>query len=252
MQFSTLTYIIIFTLASGMLSLLLASSILVNKKLSSAVAQYGMPFAAGALLATVFLDLFVEGLHDNDTQQVMVSALIGIIVFFMAERFIRWFHHHHQHEEEGKDPTVPLLITGDVIHNILDGVAIAAAFLVSIPVGIVTALAVAAHELPKEIGEFAALLGKGMSRSRVLIANAFSSLSAVAAGILTYFIGQTNTLPLGIIFGLSAGFLLYVSLSDIIPSIHENHNKKSLFDLQPILLIGGVLLVAVATMLVHA
>jgi zinc and cadmium transporter len=247
---NVLTYIIIFSLIGGALSLSLASLLLINKKVAGKFAQYGMPFAAGALLAAVFLDLLAEGVEQGDTEQLFVSALVGIVLFFLAERFIRWFHHHHQHNQS--DPAVPLLIIGDTVHNILDGVAIAAAFLVSIPTGIITTLAVAAHEIPQEVGEFGALLGKGMKRGKVLLVNILSSLIATAAAVVTYFLGQTDTLPMGVIFGLSAGFLLYVALSDIIPSLHESHNKKRLFDWQPLLLLAGVATVAIATHLVHA
>ena len=244
-----LTYIIIFSLIGGLLSLSLAMVLLINKKLSKSFAQHAMPFAAGALLAAVFLDLFVEGLEHSSSSTIMMAALIGILLFFMAERFIRWFHHHHQHGQ--KSPTVPLLIIGDTVHNLLDGVAIAAAFLISIPTGIITTLAVAAHEIPQEVGEFGVLLSKGMSRRRVIMVNIFSSLVATAAAIATYFIGQTEALPMGVIFGLSAGFLLYVALSDIIPSLHENHNKKTLFDLDPLFLILGVVVVGLAGHFVH-
>jgi zinc and cadmium transporter len=247
---NVLTYIIIFSLIGGVLSLSLASLLLINKKVAGKFALYGMPFAAGALLAAVFLDLLAEGVEQGDTEQLFVSALVGIVLFFLAERFIRWFHHHHQHNQS--DPAVPLLIIGDTVHNILDGVAIAAAFLVSIPTGIITTLAVAAHEIPQEVGEFGALLGKGMKRGKVLLVNILSSLIATAAAVVTYFLGQTDTLPMGVIFGLSAGFLLYVALSDIIPSLHESHNKKRLFDWQPLLLLAGVATVAIATHLVHA
>jgi zinc and cadmium transporter len=244
-----LSYIIIFSLIGGLLSLSLAMVLLLNKKLSQSFAKHAMPFAAGALLAAVFLDLFAEGLEHNSPDIIMMSALAGILLFFMAERFIRWFHHHHQHGQ--KSPAVPLLIIGDTVHNLLDGVAIAAAFMISIPTGIVTTLAVAAHEIPQEVGEFGMLLSKGMSRRRVIMVNIFSSLVATAAAIATYFIGQTEALPLGIVFGLSAGFLLYVALSDIIPSLHENHNKKTLFDWEPVFLLLGVVVVGVAGHLVH-
>ena len=244
-----LMYIIIFSLIGGLLSLSLAAALLINKKVAARFASLGMPFAAGALLAAVFLDLLPEGAELGDPETLFISALAGILLFFLAERFIRWFHHHHQHES--KDPAVPLLIIGDTIHNTLDGVAIAAAFLISIPTGIVTTLAVAAHEIPQEVGEFGALLGKGMSRRKVLLANILSSLAATAAAIATYFLGQNTELPLGVIFGLSAGFLLYVALSDIIPTLHENHNKKKLFDWQPLLLLAGVATVAVASYLTH-
>jgi len=245
-----LTYIIVFSLIGGLLSLSLAMSLLLNKKLSQSFAKHAMPFAAGALLAAVFLDLFAEGLEHNSADVIMMSALAGILLFFMAERFIRWFHHHHQHGQ--KSPAVPLLIVGDTVHNLLDGVAIAAAFMISIPTGIITTLAVAAHEIPQEVGEFGILLSKGMSRRRVIMINILSSLVATVAAIATYFIGQTETLPLGIIFGLSAGFLLYVALSDTIPSLHENHNKKTLFDWEPAFLLLGVVVVGVAGHLVHS
>lgn len=245
-----LVYIIVFSLIGGVLSLSLAALLLVNKKIAAKFARFGMPFAAGALLAAVFLDLLPEGAEQGNTETMFIAALAGILLFFLAERFIRWFHHHHQH---GKgDPAVPLLIIGDTVHNVLDGVAIAAAFLVSIPTGIVMTFAVAAHEIPQEIGEFGALLGKGMKRSRVLIVNIFSAMAATVAAIVTYFLGQTDALPLGIVFGLSAGFLLYVSLSDIIPSLHENQGKRKFFDWQPVLLLLGVATVAIFSTIIHA
>lgn len=247
---SLLTYIIIFSLIGGVLSLALASLLLVNKKVAAKFAVYGMPFSAGALLAAVFLDLFPEGAETGDAETVFISALIGIVLFYLAERFIRWFHHHHQHTK--KNPGVPLLIIGDTVHNVLDGIAIAAAFLVSIPAGIITTFAVAAHEIPQEIGEFGILLSKGMKRGKVLLVNILSALAATVAAIITYFIGATETLPLGIIFGLSAGFLLYVALSDIIPSLHENHQKKGRLDWQPLLLLAGIAAVYVATQLTHS
>lgn len=250
-----LWYIVTFSLIGGVLSLSLASLLLINKKVAAKFASYGMPFAAGALLAAVFFDLLPEGIENGDTDQLFASALVGILLFFFAERFIRWFHHHHQHQNKKstrrKDPGVPLLIIGDSVHNILDGIAIAAAFLISIPTGIVTTLAVAAHEIPQEVGEFGALLGKGMRRGRVFLVNIFSSIVATLAAVITYFIGQSGTLPMGIIFGLSAGFLLYIALSDIIPSIHEAHNKKKLLDWGPILLLCGVVVVLVAAHFAH-
>ena len=251
-----LWYIVVFSLAGGVLSLSLASLLLINKKVAMKFASYGMPFAAGALLAAVFFDLLPEGAEHGDTEELFTSALVGILLFFFAERFIRWFHHHHEHPKgkgrrKKKDPGIPLLIIGDSVHNILDGIAIAAAFLISIPTGIVTTLAVAAHEIPQEVGEFGALLGKGMGRGKVFLVNILSSLVATGAAIATYYIGQSDALPMGLIFGLSAGFLLYIALSDIIPSIHENHNKKRLIDYGPVLLLAGVGIVLVAAHYAH-
>lgn len=259
MLMELLWYIIAFSLAGGVLSLSLASLLLLNKKTASKFAAYGMPFAAGALLAAVFFDLLPEGVEHGDPEELFIAAVIGILLFFFAERFIRWFHHHHYHKMQRsgrrigkrKDPGIPLLIIGDSVHNLLDGIAIAAAFLISIPTGIVTTLAVAAHEIPQEVGEFGALLGKGMKRRHVFLVNIFSSLVATGAAILTYFLGQSDTLPMGLIFGLSAGFLLYVAMSDIIPSIHEKHNKKKLLDWEPLLLVAGVAIVWVVAHFAH-
>jgi zinc and cadmium transporter len=246
---ATITQVLIYSLLGGLVSLLGGILMLSNKKLASALQAYGMPFAAGALLAAVFLDLLKDGLEESTAEIVLTSALIGIFVFFFAERFLRWFHHHHHHGK--KDPSIALIITGDIAHNLLDGVAIAAAFLVSVPTGIVTTLAVAAHEIPQEIGDFGLLLAKGMRRKYVLIVNAISALATTFAALLTFTLGRNTDLPVGILLGISAGFLLYIAMSDIIPTIHERSNNKRLLDFQPVLMVLGALLVASAIQIAH-
>ena len=173
-----------------------------------------------------------------------------MIIFFLAEGFLTWFHHHHSHEDT-KDPATWLIVVGDTVHNALDGVAIAAAFLVSVPTGIVTTIAVAAHEIPQEIGDFGLLLSKGMRRRNVLLVNLMSALATVFFAVLTYVIGSEDGLPIGALLGLSAGFLLYIAASDVIPSIHENHAKKRMFDVQALLLLAGVLVVGLITTVSH-
>ena len=220
-----------------------------SKQGAEKLAKYATPFAAGALLAAVFLDLLKEGIEVSSVDSVMIAALVGILGFFMAERFLHWFHHHHQHENS--DPSKSLIIAGDTLHNALDGVAIAAAFLVSVPTGIVTTMAVAAHEIPQEIGDFGLLLSKGMARKKVLLVNIFSAFATTIAAVITFSLGSTDKLPLGIILGLSAGFLLYIALSDVIPDLHENSSKKRLFDWQPVLLVLGVIVVGLSISLSH-
>jgi zinc and cadmium transporter len=247
---STLLYIIIFSLLGGVLSLAGAVFLLSRQSIAHKLAYYATPFAAGALLAAVFMDLLKEGLEQSvSSDTVLYATLAGILLFFFAERFLRWFHHHHQHEDS--DPAVPLLIAGDTIHNALDGVAIAAAFLVSIPTGIVTAIAVGAHEIPQEIGDFGLLLRKGLSRKKVLLVNLLSAFATVIAAIATYVLGSAEHLPLGALLGLSAGFLLYIALSDIVPLIHEHTDHKRLFDIQSLLLAVGVVVVSVSIAVAH-
>lgn len=246
---SDLTYVIVFSLLGGVVSLIGGVMLLSRRVSTKALVSYATPFAAGALLAAVFLDLLKEGTHIAEAGTVMLAALIGILLFFFAERFLHWFHHHHQHENS--DPSKSLIVVGDILHNALDGVAIAAAFLVSIPTGIVTTVAIAAHEIPQEIGDFGLLLAKGMSKKRVLLVNILSALATTVVAVLTFVLGSGDALPLGVLFGLSAGFLLYIALSDIIPEIHEHAPKKRLFDWQPVMLLLGVVIVGLAITLAH-
>jgi zinc and cadmium transporter len=219
---------------------------------AKALAKFAMPFAAGALLAAVFLDLLKEGFEEGEGEVVLLAALIGIIIFFFGERFLRWFHHHHEHKNgRAKDPAIPLIIAGDTLHNALDGVAIASAFLISVPTGIVTTLAVAAHEIPQEIGDIGLLISKGMKRGKVMVINVLSALATTLAAVITFAAGSSEKLPIGLLLGISAGFLLYIAMSDIIPTIHETSKDKKFFQLQPILLVLGALVVAVAIQLSH-
>ena len=242
-------HIIFYSLIGGVFSLVGGFLMLSHKRIAELMAAYATPFAAGALLAAVFLDLLKDGLEESNAEQVLSGTLAGILIFFFAERFLRWFHHHHQHEK--KDPALGLIIAGDTIHNAMDGVAIAAAFLVSVPTGIVTTIAVAAHEIPQEIGDFGLMLAKGMRRSRVLLVNLMSAIATTALAVITFALGSEDRLPLGLLLGLSAGFLLYIALSDLIPLIHEGTSNKRLLELQPFLLLLGVVSVGVAIELAH-
>lgn len=242
--------VIFFSLVGGLFSLVGGVILLSRKRTADNLAEYATPFAAGALLAAVFLDLLKDGLEESTPDTVLLAALIGIIVFFFAERFLHWFHHHHQHEGEPR-PTTSLIIVGDLVHNALDGVAIAAAFLVSVPTGIVTTIAVAAHEIPQEIGDFGLMLAKGMSRAKVLWVNVISALATTVMAVITFALGSSDKLPLGVLLGISAGFLLYIAASDIIPEIHERAHSKRLFDWPPVLLVLGALVVGVSISLAH-
>lgn len=248
----TLLLLILLSLVGGLLSLVGGLILIKTHKNAQAMALYGTPFAAGALLAAVFIDLLPEGIEASSADTVLLTTLIGILIFFVAERFLRWFHHHHEDDSNlPKDPSVNLIIVGDTLHNALDGVAIAAAFLVSVPTGIVTTLAVAAHEIPQEIGDFGLLLAKGVKRRRVILINILSALATTIAAVITYVLGSDDALPVGILLGLSAGFLLYIALSDIIPTIHAKSNAAKLVQAQTVLLLVGVVVVGAAISLAH-
>ncbi len=239
------------TLLGGLFSLVGGIILLKDRAIASKLAKYATPFAAGALLAAVFLDLLVDGLEHASAETVLTATLIGMLVFFIGERFLLWFHHHHADESDKNSAEKPLIIIGDTVHNALDGVAIAAAFLVSPATGLVTALAVAAHEIPQEIGDFGLLLNKGMSRSKVLWVNVASALAATVAAVVVYALGSSDVLPIGALLGLSAGFLLYIAASDIIPEIHETSSKSKFIDWPVLLLLLGVVVVGLTINFAH-
>jgi zinc and cadmium transporter len=238
--------VIFFSLIGGIFSLIGGILLLSRQTFAAKLASYATPFAAGALIAAVFLDLLPEAIAESDNENVLVWTLLGILLFFFLERFLTWFHHHHEHQEAEKQATKSLIIIGDTIHNALDGVAIAAAFLISVPTGIITTIAIAAHEIPQEIGDFGLLLSKGMKRKSVLIVNILSALATVIFAVITFALGSADKLPVGALLGISAGFLLYIAMSDVIPTIHENAHKNKLLDIRPLLLLLGVVTVFIA------
>lgn len=243
--------VIFFSLVGGLFSLIGGVILLKRKEITDNFISYVTPFAAGALLAAVFMDLLPEGVHQENGDTVFMAALMGILGFFLAERFLRWFHHHHE-DDEGTDPSAKLIIAGDIAHNVLDGVAIAAAFLVSVPTGIITTVAVAAHEIPQEIGDFGLLLSKGMRRRKVLMVNILSALATTVAAVATYLLGSDERLPVALLLGISAGFLLYIALSDVIPTIHQRADKSKLLQWQTAMLLIGVIVVGLAVNLAHS
>jgi zinc and cadmium transporter len=235
----------------GVVSLSCGILLLQNKKSANQLAQYATPFAAGALLAAVFLDLLIEGVETNRASTTLTWAFIGVRLFFMMERFLRWFHHHHDHADKKSDPSILLIILGDTLHNALDGVAIAASYLISPSTAIITTLAVAAHEIPQEIGDMGLLMKRGLSRRRVIIINICSAAATVFAAMLAYSFTRDNTGFVSGLLGLSAGFLLYVALSDLVPTVHQEAQTRSLRDVKPILVLVGALFVGLLIQLSH-
>lgn len=223
-----------------------------RQKLSVKLLQFATPFAAGSLLATVFLDLYKDGLETSNPNQLFVGSLTGIILFFLAERFLSWFHHSHGKEDDKLAKNVSLILLGNGLHNALDGVTIATGFLISVQTGLVTTLAVTLHEIPHNVSDFGLLLKRGLSKKSTIIYTILANFSTVLVAILVYGLGSTNeNLPISLFLGLSAGFLLYIALSDIMPEIHHHASKRKVIDIQTVMLLLGVASVAVAINLVH-
>ena len=250
----TLEYILLFTFMGSFLALAGGIVLLSQQKLVLKISHLLASFAAGVLLGTAFFDLLPEALHEGEEQGINVFAwtLVGIVSFFLLERFIHWFHHHEDyHDPREKKSTLPLIIVGDTAHNFLDGVVIAATFMINIPTGIVTALAVFAHEVPQEIGDFGLMLHKGLSKKRIIWANIGSAVAAFIGAIITYLLGDMIQQYMPILIAITAGFFIYIAASDLIPEIH--HEKREGFAFyESVLLIAGVLVIySLITLLGH-
>lgn len=248
-----LGYILLFTFIGSIGSLIGGLILLSQKAFSKKIAHFLASFAAGVLIGTALIDLLPEALEHSEELGLDINifswALIGIIFFFLLERFIHWFHHHHDHskemEKQERQSSVPLIILGDTAHNFIDGIIIAATFLVDIKLGMITALAVAAHEIPQEIGDFGLLLHKGLSRIRVIWVNILSASAALVAAVLTFLVGESLEAILPALLSLSAGFFIYIALSDLIPEIHSE-DRKDVAIWETLLLLLGVAVIWMA------
>ena len=217
-----LAYVIIFTLIGSVLSLIGSFFLLAKKNINESFGQNLIAFAAGALISVAFFDLLPEAVEKAGEADAFIWVLGGFVLFFFAERFIRIFHHHHGH---GEKPTTYLVIIGDGVHNFIDGIIIAVAFITSIPLGITTALAVAAHEVPQEIADMGILLANGVSKRRALLLNFLSALTALAGAILALTFDEFILKYLYIFLALAAGHFIYISAADLIPELHESTNE---------------------------
>lgn len=236
---------------SSLLSLVGGVYLLYGKKGIRTLQRFAVPFAAGALLAAAFLDLLPEALHEADGYEIMLAALLGFLLFFAAERLSNHRHHHeHTKEKMHQHGSIAMIVIGDTLHNFIDGLAIGAAFLVNPSTGIVTAIAVAAHEIPQEIGDFGLLLAKQVKPRRVLLINILSALAAVVGAVAIYLFGDNLPISQPILLALTAGFFLYIAASDIIPSMQAEEQKKTA-RWQAIVLLFGVAFVGVTTFVAH-
>jgi zinc and cadmium transporter len=215
--------------------------LIAKKSLASRIALLAAPFAAGSLLAAAFYDLLPEALADNPSGTVLNWALVGMIGFFLLERALNWFHHHHEHGKKLPQPTVWLVVLGDCLHNLIDGAVIGGSFLISPQLGTVTTMAVAAHEVPQEVGDFGLLLKLGLSRRKVVLLNLLSALITIIAAGLVFSLGSAEGLPMGALLGLTAGLFIYIAAADIIPTIHQSGKHQRLANFENLMLLLGVL-----------
>ena len=202
-------------------------------------------FAAGGLLGDSFIHLLPEAIKESGfTLGVSLAVLVGLLLFFVLEKFICWRHCHIPTSKSHPHPVVFMNLIGDGFHNFIDGAVISASFLTSFSLGIATTLAVVLHEIPQEIGDFGVLLHGGLSKTKALIFNFASALAAVGGAILVLILGERIVGVSQLLIPFTAGGFIYIAGSDLIPELHKETNlAKSLIQMVGLILGIGVMLV---------
>jgi zinc and cadmium transporter len=255
---ATLAWIIAATVAGGLASVAAAAALAFNAR--AAWVPILISYAVGTLLGAVFLELLPHAFGMADSlEQMAATILVGLLLFFVLEKLVLW-RHCHVEQCEAHDPPQPvhdhgrsgmMIMIGDTFHNFVDGVLIAAAFLASQELGIVTAIAIIAHEVPQEVGDFLILLHSGYSKARALFFNMLSSAAMVAGGVIAFFALKTVEHWIPPLLGLASASMLYVAVADLMPGLHKRPELQA--TLQQVVLISlGVATIWLVGELAHA
>ena len=246
---SSLGWIVAASLAGGVLS---AGAAAFALALRAAWVPTAVSFAIGALLGAAFLEVIPHAFEHGEPHAVAGSILCGILVFFLLEKLLLWRHSHDEHEvahgsdhEHDHGRSGALIVVGDTIHNFLDGILITAAFLQNIELGIVTALAIVAHEIPQEVGDFLILLNSGYSRAKAFLLNMLSSCATLAGGALGYYALQVIEGWTPVLLGIVAASMIYVAVADLIPGLHRRPELRATAS-QTVLIALGIGSIALA------
>jgi len=194
---------------------------LLNKKFARILGKYAVPFAAGILLSVSLLHLIPESVEELGNDGYLITLIAFIFSFLFEECFTHLHHHEDREHTIEHHASTSLVIVGDSIHNFIDGVTIAAAYLTDPHFGVVVTLATFLHETPHEIGDFGVLMAKGWGRLKTFKANFFSALTTFLGSLFVYFFAQESHHLIGILLGVSAGIFLYLGASDFVPEIGE-------------------------------
>jgi zinc and cadmium transporter len=265
---TTLILIILFCLLGGALSVIAAAVfLLAPERWRERVLPHFVSFAIGAMLSVAFIELLPHAMLSpgvKDIHDISFAVLFGLLGFFILEKMILWRHchsfeceahtpeheHEHGHGAHRKKAAGTLILLGDGLHNFVDGILIAAAFITDTHLGIVTALAVATHEIPQEVGDFAVLLHSGYSRAKAFYYNLLSSLATVVGGLLAYFSISSLKYVTPYVLAVAAASFIYIAVADLIPGLHKRLQPK--VTLQQLgLILAGVMVVYFAHKTLH-
>lgn len=255
----TLTYIVATTFFGGLVSVLLAAAL--SAPLLSLIVRHLVSLSTGVLLGTALLHVLPEAFESHvEPHALFLTLLGGLMFFFLLEKAELYRHgHHHEHDEHdhhhGFDADQAgrggwSVLVGDSIHNFCDGVLIAAAFLVDTHLGAVTAMAVIAHEIPQEVGDYIVLINAGFSRARALTFNLISGMAAVVGGVLGYFLIEPWQHMLPYLMVIAASSFVYVAVADLIPQLQRRMGARDTL-LQLVWLAIGLLMIAALVQGLH-
>lgn len=256
-----LGWIVVFCIVGGVLSAVAAAAfLLIGDRRRQRILPHFVSFACGALLGAAFLALLPHALGHSqvgDFHTVGLVVLLGLVGFFVLEKVLLWRHCHHEAcdvhaiTNEHRDRAAGLLVlVGDGMHNFIDGVLIAAAFLVDFHLGVVTALAVISHEIPQEVGNLAILLHGGFSRLKAFLFNIAASLTTIIGGVLGYFALADAERALPYVLAVAASSFIYVAVADLIPSMHRRADVGA-STTQVVLIMAGVLVIWLGHTFLH-
>lgn len=241
-----LVSILVSTFLVSIISLVGILTLAVNEKLLHKLIFSLVGFSAGALLGGAFLHLLPEALRETNSITVFYYLILGIVLFFLLERYVHWRHCH----EENCDihAFTYLNIFGDGLHNFIDGMVIAASFLVSFKLGVVTTMAIILHEIPQELGDFAVLIFGGFTKRKALVYNFLIALTAMLGAVTGYFIIGFAKGFSTFIMPLTAGGFIYIAASDLIPQLHKETNLRRA-SLAFVAFLSGIIFMALAKQL---
>ena len=243
---STLAWIMAASIAGALLSVISAAALALRA--SANQVPMLISYAIGALLGAVFLEILPHTFEATGSAHRLAAVILGgILFFFVLEKLVLWRHCHaeqceaHDHHGDPNDHgrSGMMILVGDTIHNFVDGVLIAAAFIADTGLGIVTALAITAHEIPQEVGDFVILLHSGYSKARAFAFNLISSGATLVGGLLAYFALRSMQDWVPTLLGLAAASMLYVSVADLIPGLHRRPELRATLE-QVVLISLGI------------
>ena len=219
-----LEWIIGSTIVVSLISLIGIFTFAINENALKRLLLIMVSFSAGTMMAAAFFHLLPEAIEKNPTVEPFLYVVAGFMLFFLLERVLRW---HHCHEGECEvHPFAYMNLVGDGLHNFIDGLAIAASYVASIPLGITMSIGIITHEIPQEIGDFAVLLHGGFTKTRALMMNLLTALTAIIGGIVGYFLSANSTVFGNLLIPFAAGGFIYISASDLVPELHKETSLK--------------------------